>query len=813
MINQIINNGVDPFLVTREKTHCFWADEISLVDANGREVWASITSCRRKVNQYWMEFGIDRQGVIEKQYKYVDLSNIGIPEKFLLKRNPKEVAIAVAGQRLYHKLCTSQFLSEDYRDNLDIEEFIEVIISDKDPREVIKKLEMVVAKIESGQELTKSDNQFKDQFFISLLGKDLLGSPSVKFLDPEDTIVFKIALAQAYQENRNNIPSFIDEKDFINLILKQNGTDNPIDLLTKVRSLHEVPYLYRDFAKKFQDYGIKNHIELVDYFLRHLDEIDIVNQEDVQAEQLEQLAEKAANMFGLDQFYYNLLIEHKDLARHYWSSFTEFLKDMEFADMSFKKLEKKLENASIEAVLQNLKSDMDLYKRCQGTFDAVKLTFSRYQRILESTPKLADEVEFLKDDFVALHDILLRVKQDWTDEEYAKLRCNVVEDLWQMKVGRFVDKVHTIPLDWKGWKKEHLVDIITEANNLIERGNTKKITRVFKESTHLARTFTIVPKANRIIVHLKQKDVDSEANCGSNKKVTIALIVEKGKKPYLEADIVIYDDKQAVLAEWKSLKKYQGHPNIPRIAKNVNSYGDKFTWTQEYFAIPDLRHAFKCPLKERLHLMIGVLKGYRHMHSVGDAHNDPKLENMSARRLPDGTLESFPFDFGFSCKIGAQATGRTDLYLNPQKASKLAIGRPYCTSAVGDLWGYGISLYEMLCTPPESNLVDAIQPEFLHEIDINAGSDAEFQRVLRNVTQDRVNQSFANFNVIGNGIPGDGQEIALLNGELREILIHLLQVNAQDPVDADGLIDRNALLAKDDQFIARLEAVCDSLQG
>lgn len=855
-------NNYPPF-ATKVKKHWFKPNEVSLPDAKGKEVWVASSAIYKTQTPHLIEFGVldERGAVHHKEYRYVDLTGV-LPDELLKKWvGATTIGKALAAKRIFHRL-EQLGKKNDFFKFESPEQCIQFILSLPDPKEILHQLNLIVEKMEKGEALSKEDKEVSDilsdqriflafkpeldyfgitfenprAFFKLIRESDIIseddleevvsiGNPAKK-----NEIMVKIAVADVFQKNHDILPVQLrSEEEFTSLVLHQSHQP---DNFAKLRYLSKVPAFFIKHEALFQKYGITQEVSLTNYFLHHVAEMSILGGKSEDPYHVELLCERVHNMIGLESFYRR---NAKGLEKAYgWKDIKTFIQDMELADMSLSKLLAMIERPTYKEDLHALKNkDIPLYQKNKALFEQANVSFPRYLRFVEANPVLREQLEKLQALPLEFVDALKGARTLWIDRTYDQYRTAAIDDLWKAQKGRWEKPLdpanpaavpsRKAPRTFKpaatGWSKEHYVEIIAHAQSLLERGNLPRIMRIYKESTGFARTVTINPKEGRIIIHIKQKDVDQPASHGSSKKVSTAIVIEKGKAEIV-ADIVIYaepgKDPMAAQAEFEILKLLQGHPNIPEMIRDVNSSADRMYCTQENFTIRDLREAFAYPLKERLHLMIGVLKGLRHLHSKGLVHKDVKLENMSSARG-----EGMPFDFGLAVDRGVPFFVGSPRYMYPTDYASNQMGKPPPSSIVGDLWGFGIALYEMLSTRPNASKEQATFPPFLVRIEGEAEKDlarirmqkriptfqdilAAFQKSFAPLDQEEINDDIANFEAVGNGVPKDSKVKVAFDEGMRKIFNVLLGLGCLDA-------DLNSMLEAEDEIIANLEQQYDIL--
>lgn len=849
-----------PTFITKEKRHWFKSNEIRLPDAEGKEVWVKSSAEYHSLRTpHRIVFGAqDENGTVRKEYRYVDLGGI-IPREYI-NRGATTIGKALAAKRIFHRLEQLGYKKSLFES---AEQCIDLLLSLPDTRDALQKLSALTSSLESGEPLTKDQDELRiflffkpeiDRFGLSINNSEefsdflLKSAISKKELqeavdsgDPKKRfdLTKEIAAVVVFHENSNILPVLLSsEKQFTSLVLNQKGN------FAQLRLLSKVPAFFIQHAAIFQKYDIKQEVALTNYFLHHVSEMDILRKESADPYFVELLCERIHNMTGLESFYYTNATGLKDYG---WFDLTTFIQDMELANMSLSKLVAMTKRDNYKEDLKALKErDIPLYKENEKLFKKANVSFQRYLQFIQVKPELREQLEKLQDlpgdefenEFIAA---LKDEKAAWTDRTYDQYRSDAIDELWRkVPQGQWVrtnpnpDAAdhHAVvasrqmrrfdPSKKPAWSKAHYVEIIAHAQNLLERGNLPGIMRIYKESTGLARTYTVDPKKGRIIIHIKQKNVDKQASYGSFKKVSTAIVIEKGKAPEIVADFVIYanpgQDPMEAQAEFETLAQLQDDPNIPRIIRDINSSPGRMYCTQEIFTIRDLREAFAYPLDERLRLMIGVLKGLRHLFSKGKVHKDVKLENMScARGL------GLPFDFGLAVDRGVISGCGTRTYMYPldYKMRLDALNRQIedeeqlpedrkplpqpPSSIVADLWGFGIALYEILSTPANASKEQAILPRFLVKIQ-NQVAKYKADKLLQNgkvtkqdiynayhyafaaLKQRQVDDDIASFKAVGNGIPADRRIVAAFNQGMREVFASLLNVAWTDEEDLDDML-------------------------
>lgn len=642
-----------------------------------------------------------------------------------------------------------------------------------------------------------------------------------KLTDPNKAAIAFIFDKKYSQLKKDNlIPEYLEREKFIKIMQFQLGNREPSDLLQQLNRLKLIDIILKlddlqhiEIQNIFSKYNV-DRSKLVHYFIYHLNETQVLETRNIKrTDHFELLADKINNMDELNKFYQTRT--ESSVLKQLWPEFSDFLKDMKYADVNRPELLNIERGGTLDTFLGYLKKEIDFYREHQKTFQDVGstgLSFARYFRFLKAMPVFRAKVEGWqkteKEDEEALKGILVDAKNAWVSKEYLQVRSQGVDDLIKKcNLGSSVVRSKPkIP-----FKEEHLVEIIDYAKDLLAKKTFDTFLHVSKKFTHLALTFSIVPKENRIIIHLKQKF--EEASRGASKKVTYAIVVEAGKATVVDADMVVRpgETKKKVLTDTLNEIKFinenqpkDGNPHFPGPIRDIRLTPTSLEYQTEKYVFPDIRAVYTTPydptnakepgydFKQRLGLAIGWLKTLRYIHSLGIAQNDSKTANASARRNKEGGLDSFAFDFGSARKLGENIFGGTALFLSPANARGMIDKNGYPSNVSGDLWSYGIGLYEMLCTPAGSNKDKPLYPPFLMPIN-NLPVGRQVLNQLKNLQQDSVNISIQSIPFVKDGLEGlSDDDRTIVEAQLKPIFIKLLDVGAYDtpgnPTDVDDKV-------------------------
>jgi len=162
------------------------------------------------------------------------------------------------------------------------------------------------------------------------------------------------------------------------------------------------------------------------------------------------------------------------------------------------------------------------------------------------------------------------------------------------------------------------------------------------------------------------------------------------------------------------------HPGIVRLfllprddrspvayARAIELHGHPYFFAMEYLSggtLADYLKAVKqLPLPEAAAIGLTVARALDHMHLLGYAHNDLKLENIVFRYPIQAGYAFTPtlIDFGIATRVRLQAEAGSFYIMSPEQlAQAKMLSAPEVGDAVDhtkvDVWGMGVLLYRML---------------------------------------------------------------------------------------------------------------------